>query len=151
VFGRPESKIARSGRRLLHYRLFQLEPDRGAPNRGDATVEIRGNDLLTAPGVEARYTVVNESQPVSVVFTPLVERRAERGGARAVTFTVKMNGDVVGRHRAPEGQGAEPVAVALPGAERTRAVALSLMTEPALPPGDAGSVARWGNVKVVVG
>jgi hypothetical protein len=149
VFGRPGSRIARSGRRFLQYRLFQLERD--GPARGDAEARLEGNDLVAALHRETRYVVVNEGQGVHVVYTPVIAQGPGSPEGLAVAFSLGLDGAVVHRQLAVAGRSAAPVIALLPGSERRRRFTLALSTQ--APPEREGAqgLVRWQNAKVIIG
>lgn len=148
VFGRSGSRIARSGRRFLQYRLFQLAPDGPAP--ADAEVRLEGNDLVAALGREARYAVVNDSQVAHFVYTPVIAQGPGSPADSPVTFSIAVDGKLVHRRPALAEQPSEPVTVLLSGSDQRRGFTLSLSAHPS--PGSAGPAGvRWRNAKVIVG
>ena len=135
MFGRTESRIARSGQRFLQYRLFELES--GRAERGDGAIRLQGNDLVAALASEARYVVVNESQPVRLVYTPLLGR-GEPARSTPITFAIGVNGTTVHQHDVIAGAPSRPMSVALPGTDRMRRLVLSLTARDGTIRPDAG-------------
>ncbi len=149
VFGRPDSVVARSGKRLVELRLFELpapEPER--PESGLRDASITGNDLVAAPPSGATFTVDNAHQPVRIVFTPVV---ASNDAGAAAIFELAMNGRLAYQSRIQAGNRPQIEVLLLPGSEALDRLELSFVTRPsddgAQPPGWA----QWHGVKVIIG
>lgn len=149
VFGRADSRIARSGKRFLQYRLFQLEAD-PRTRAGASSPRLQGNDLVVRLSDVAGYRVVNQSHAVRLVYTPTLAGRPDQLPSDRVTFAVGVNGDIVHRHDVMAGEAPQPVSAVLAGAEQMPEFRLSLMASGATSPTEV-PVVRWRNVKVVVG
>lgn len=147
VYGRPDSAIARSGKRYIQRRLFQLAPPKPYSGRlGLEGISIRGNDLSASAPSGATFTVRNDGQPVHVVFSPQVEKRRS---ARAEFELRALDRPL---YRAPIGTSESrrarrsPIKREVPGARGRREVDLSFLSLPR-----AGDRAVWSNAKVVIG
>jgi hypothetical protein len=152
VFGMPDSVVARSGRRFLQVRLFEIsEKKPSSTEPGLREVRLVGNDVLAPVPSRATYDVDNGRQPVHVVFAPAIEPVAQNDARDGAVFRV-LTADVVlyERHVRAE-ERADPVVLPLRGAEGRSRVEFSLVTEAAPRPAGGDFSTRWRNVKVVVG
>jgi hypothetical protein len=133
VFGRPSSRIARSGRRALQFRLFELPRPRTRSREAVAGARTEGLDLVSDGAGAARFTVRNERQPVRVAFTP--------GGRPGAGWELRAAGDALATGALAGGEPRRED-VPVPGAARRDAVELSFV---------ARAPMRWRRVKVMVG
>jgi hypothetical protein len=133
IYARPESRIAREGRRYLQYRLFELR----APRRvGRAPLPaLEGQNLVASGAGAAAFEVRNARRPVHVVFTPVA-------GAESTTFALRGPDGPVYRRAAAAGAPQVPVVRAVAGAAGAESTRLVFSTTG---PG------TWHEVKVVVG
>jgi hypothetical protein len=151
VFGRPDSTVARSGKRFVELRLFELPaPQPYSADYGLSGVAIAGNDLRSNPPDGATFAVQNDHQPVRVIFTPVVVGPALAGEtSHTVTFELRMEDKPLNEWHLAAGQG-ETITAVLPGAEALDRLAVSFITK--TDPDTAQAYEGvWRGVKVVIG
>ncbi len=149
VFGRPDSMVARSGKRWLAWRLFELPaPDPEPPESGLGPAAITGNDLDANPPSGAIFTVQNAHQPVRVVFMPLVGANDSGGGA---LFELRVNGQLAWQSRVDAGDRPQIVIAPLRGSELLDRFQLSFITRPGGDGGQPAGRAQWHGVKIMIG
>lgn len=139
VYALPSSQAARTGKRYLSYRLFEL---RGTP--GVAGSEVQGIDLVQTSPAGATFTVRNERQPVHVVFSPRLDPPGVAGEA---VFELRGDGRSVLRRHMRAGEVVPPVVQAIPGARGRRSLRVSFAARSSPP----GQRVVWAGVKVIAG
>jgi len=149
VFGRPDSMVARSGKRWLALRLFELPaPNPEPPELGLGTAAITGNDLDANPPSGATFTVENAHQPVRVVFMPLVGSNDSGAGT---LFEFGVNGQLAYQSRVSAGGRPQIVTSPVRGSELLNRFQLSFITRPGGDSGQPAGRAQWHGVKVMIG
>ena len=152
VFARPDSVIGRSQTRMLQYRLAELPaPSPLSAHYAMGHVALRGPDLFAHPPSGVVFEVLNDFQPVQVVFRPGFSPGVPVNGTDGVTFKVYSDTRMVyEQHVLPPGP-TRPVALVIPDAWRTPLLRLVFITDVG-PRGNRDyDWAEWKGVKVVVG
>jgi hypothetical protein len=121
VFGRPDSRIVREGKRHLVVRLADLSPQPG------------GSTIL----------VPAERQRVRLVFTPWV---APSQKSEPVTFEVRRGSEQLLRRQVSSGDAQSPLRVELAQGGAADTFEISLLTD-----GAPGTAAAWRDVRLLVG
>jgi hypothetical protein len=151
VMGRPESAIARSGRRLLEYRLFELPPPvTPFPELKLKLPRIEGMDLVAHPPSGATFTFPTAAEPIHLLFTPGFAQAVPLEQTDGVTFQVWSNGErLYDQHLLP-GIATAPVSLVLPSRDQ-KELRVSLVTLPGPRDNPDYDWAVWRSVKLVIG
>lgn len=137
LYGLPDSKIARSGRRYLQYRLFELpiiELDNTA---------IRELDLESPGSSKAVFNINNQRQKISVVFQPEVLNISKTLPGK---FVISVGNSVIYQQEFSGGNIPQVVTCKVPGAERSETTEITFSTETPI-----GNWCTWKNVKIIIG
>ena len=152
VFGSHDSVIARSQRRFIQLRLFELPaPQPYSPEFGLRAIQTAGTDLQAPPPSGATFLVENGRQPVHLVFTPGFDPAVPAEKTDGVTFQVAAGDAVVYRRHVLPTDRLAPVVLPLSAAADADRFAFSLITTPG-PHNDLHyDRAVWRSIKVVIG
>jgi hypothetical protein len=152
LYGKPDSKVAKSGKRLLQYRLFELpKPEPFSVDFTLKNVSFDGIDLVAPPGSGAVFRVRNHCQPVHVVFLPSFNSTTGSGLDSGATFVVQANNNSIYRHHVAAAEHLDPVIHLIPNAQTQDSISIAFVTKSGRTSGLGEGESVWKNVKIVVG